>query len=116
MSRAKLEFFRFQLKPKKEGFKTFRDFAIEELKAPKNSSDDKVMNACFRHFMDSLKTDVAKDEHLKKKLCIEKKSTINKHHDKKPSFDSANFTISGVINGGPYGRERIISNNDDEDD
>lgn len=113
---AKLEFYRFRLNHKKEDFKTFRDFAIEELKAGKNPTDEKVLEVCFKHFVQSLKGDYAKDNNIKKKIGIEKKKSINKHHDKAPAFNSANHTIFGVINGGPYGRERIISNNDDDED
>lgn len=112
----KLEFYRFTLNHKKKDFKTFRDFAIEELKAGKNPSNEKVTEVCFKHFIQSLKTDFAKDDKLKKKICFEKKKSINKHFDKGPSFNSSDHTIFGVINGGLYGRDRIISNNDDEDD
>lgn len=112
----KLEFYRFTLNHKKEDFKTFRDFAIQELKAGKNPTDEKVVEACFKHFIQSLKSDYAKDDKLKKKICFEKKKSINKHFDKGPAFNSSDYTIFGVINGGPYGRESIISNNDDEDD
>ncbi|NRF37601.1 hypothetical protein [Pedobacter foliorum] len=113
---AKLEFYRFKLNHKDQEFKTFRDFAIDELRAGRNPSDEKVTKACFTHFIQSLKSDYAKDENLKKKIGLEKKRSINKYIDKGPSFNSADSIISGVINGGPYGRERIISNNDDEDD
>jgi len=113
---AKLEFYRFKLNHKKEDFKTFRDFAVEELKAGKTPSDEKVVELCFKHFVQSLKSAYAKDDSIKKKIGFEKKKSINKHHDKAPTFNTGNYTIYGVINGGPYGRERIISNNDDEDD
>lgn len=112
----KLEFFRFRLNPKKEEFKTFRDFAIEELKAGKNFSNEKITEVCFNHFIDSLSSEFAKDDNLKKKICLEKKKSINKHLDKKPKFNTSDNTIFGVINGGLYGRERIVSNNDDDDD
>lgn len=112
----KLEFYRFTLNHKKDDFKTFRDFAIEELKAGKNPTDEKVVETCFKHFIQSLKSNYAKDDKLKKKIGFEKKKSINKHFDKGPAFNSADHTISGVINGGQYGRESIISNNDDEDD
>ena len=112
----KLEFYRFALNPKQEGFKTFRDFAIQELNAGKNPTDEKVVKACFKHFIQSLKSDYAKDDKLKKKIGFEKKKTINKHFDKGPTFNSAEHTIYGVINGGMYGRDRIVSNNDDEED
>lgn len=112
----KLEFYRFTLNNKKKDFKTFRDFAIEELKAGKNSTDEKVVEVCFKHFVQSLKTAYAKDDKLKKKICFEKKKSINKYFDKGPTYNSTDKTISGVINGGLYGRDQIVSNNDDEED
>lgn len=115
-SNPKLEFFRFKLNAKGDEFKTFRDFAIEQLKVSKTATDEKITEACFKHFIQSLKSDYAKDDSLLKKICFEKKKSINLHHDKGPSFNSSDFTISGVINGGTYGRDRIMGNNDDEDD
>ncbi|HEY1046298.1 MAG TPA: hypothetical protein VGF79_07655, partial [Bacteroidia bacterium] len=112
----KLEFFRFSLNHKNEEFKTFRDFVIEELGVSKSANNEKVIESCFKHFIQSLKTDYSKDEKLKKRIVIEGKKSINKHHDKKPTLNTADYTISGVINGGLYGRERIIANNDDDDD
>ncbi len=112
----KLEFYRFTLNHKKGDFKTFRDFAIEELKAGKKTTNEKIVELCFKHFIQSLKTDYAKDDNLKKKICFEQKKSINKHHDKGPTFNSADHLIYGVINGGLYGRDRIVSNNDDEND
>jgi len=112
----KLEFGRFTLNHKKEKFTTFRDFAIEELKKSKSITNEKVVEECFKYFIKSLNSDYAKDDKLKKKLKVENKKSINSHHDKKPTFDSSNYTIYGVINGGPYGRDRIVSNNDDDED
>ena len=112
----KLEFFRFKLNPKKGGFKTFRDFAFEELYAPKKATDEKIVEHISKYFVKNLSSEIAKDEKLKKKICFEKKKSINKYNDKGPNFDSANHTLFGVINGGAYGRERIVSDNDDEDD
>lgn len=112
----KLEFYRFKLNHKKNQDKTFKDFVIEELGKSKKITDAKAVEFCFDHFIKSLSSDLAKDDKLKKKISLEKKKNINIHLDKRPSFDSSKNTIYGVINGGPYGRERIISNNDDEDD
>jgi hypothetical protein len=112
----KLEFYRFSLNHKKEQVKTFKDFAIDELKGGKKITNDNVIKLCFNHFIKMLASDFAKDDKLKKKLSLEKKKGINIHIDKYPAFNLAKNTISGVINGGPYGRERIISNNDDEND
>lgn len=112
----KLEFFRFKLNHKKENFKTFKDFAILELGGSKSLSDEKTVELCFKHFMKSLSSEHAKDDKIKKTIKVENKKSINKHLDKKPTYNSANHTIFGIINGGPYGRERIISNNDDDED
>lgn len=115
-SNPKLEFYRFALNHRKEDFKTFRDFAIEELNVSKTATNEKVVEACFKHFIQSLKSDYAKDDTLKKRIGFEKKKSVNKYHDKGPSFNSAEYTISGVINGGSYGRDRIVADNEDEDD
>lgn len=112
----KLEFYRFKLNHKKDNDKTFKEFAIDELGGAKSITNEKAVELCFKHFIKSLGSDIAKDDRLKKKLGLEKKKSINSHLDKQPAFDSAQSLIYGVINGGPYGRERIISNNDDEND
>lgn len=112
----KLEFFRFKLNHKKNEFSTFKDFAIDELGGGKKILNAKAVELCFKYFIKALSGEFAKDDKLKKKLSLEKKATINIHLGQQPTFDSVKHTISGVINGGPYGRERIISNNDDEND
>jgi len=115
MATPKLEFYRFKLNHKKEKFSTFRDFAIEELGGSKNITNDKAFILCSKYFIKSLDEDYAKDEKLKKVLTIIKKS-VNRHLDKKPVFNSSSYTISGVINGGPYGKERINSDIEDKED
>ena len=45
--RPKLEFYRFKLVSKDENYKTFRDFAIEELYQRRPNSDVKIMNKLF---------------------------------------------------------------------
>lgn len=112
----KLEFFRFTLNHKKGNDKTFKDFAIDELKASKSVTSEKTVVLCFKHFIASLTKNFAKDDKLKKKVCLEKKKSINIHINKQPNLDSAKHIIHGVINGGPYGRDRILSNNDDENE
>jgi hypothetical protein len=116
MANPKLEFYRFKLNHKKEDFKTFRDFAIDELKVGVKSQDETIFRALFKHFIASLATDHAKDNQLKKQITLIKKKTVNQHIDKEPKFNSGTNTISGVINGGPYGRDRILSNIEDQDD
>lgn len=49
MAIPKLEFYRFKLKNKKEDFKTFRDFAIDELNVGEKSKNETAMKACFRY-------------------------------------------------------------------
>jgi hypothetical protein len=116
MANPKLEFFRFKLNHKKEKFSTFRDFLTEELGANKTISDENAFKLCFKHFIKSLGKDFAQDDKLKKQLVVIKKSTVNKHLDKQPTFNAAGNLIYGVINGGPYGRDRIISNIEDQED
>jgi len=113
----KLEFYRFKLNPKdKEVFKTFRDFAIDELKAGKNPNDEKVVKTCFKHFIESLDGPCSKDNKLKKQIVLIKKQNVNKHFDKRPTYSSERNIIYGVINGGPYGRDRILSDIDNQDE
>ncbi len=54
----KLEFFRFKLKHKNKPFKTFRDFAIEELKCESNSSEKDSFSCNFKHFIESFDKDI----------------------------------------------------------
>lgn len=116
MANPKLEFYRFKLKHKKEDFKTFRDFATDELNVGKKSQDETVVKALFKHFITSLDSDLSKDDKLKKQITLIKKQSVNQHLDKQPKFNSNLNTISGVINGGPYGRDRILSNIEDQED
>jgi len=105
----KLEFFRFKLNHKTNKFKTFRDFAIEELKGAKSISNEDAFKLCFEKFMSAFDKDYAKDEKRKKAITVISHAEVNKHLDKKPAFSSSKSIIFGVINGGPYGKERIVS-------
>ncbi|MBN2894006.1 MAG: hypothetical protein JXL97_19205 [Bacteroidales bacterium] len=116
MANPKLEFYRFKLKHKSEDFKTFRDFAIDELQVGNKSQNETVVKALFKHFITSLDGDNSKDDKLKKQIVIIKKKSVNKYLDKQPAFDSNSNTIFGVINGGPYGRDRILSDIQDQED
>jgi hypothetical protein len=116
MANPKLEFYRFKLNHKQEDFKTFRDFAIEELNVGKNSKNVTVIKTCFNYFIKSLDGDFAKDDKLKKQIVLIKKQSVNKYLEKRPVFDSNSNTIYGVINGGPYGRDRILSDVNDQED
>lgn len=111
----KIEFYRFKLNHKSEEFKTFKDFVKEVLKGRSNIDDNKVTESILKHFLDSLKEDISKDEISRKKISLEKKPSINSHLDKKPTFLSDRSIIHGVINGGPYGRDGVIADFDDDE-
>jgi hypothetical protein len=112
----KLEFYRFKLNHRQEDFKTFRDFALEELSARKNWNNEKIMGTLFLHFKNSLNGKNAKDDKLKKQIKLETRRSVNKYLDNQPKYITEDSIICGVINGGPYGRDRIIGdiNNPEE--
>lgn len=112
----KLEFYKVKLNDRNRDFVTFRNFAVEVLGVGENSTDATVFKELHSHFIKSLKEEYSKSDILKKRIYLEAKRKINKHIDKKPNFDSTKYIISGVINGGKYGTDRTISNNDDEND
>lgn len=116
MANPKLEFYRFQLKHKKEDFTTFREFAVNELNVGKKSADETVMKSLFRYFIKSLDGDYSKDDKLKKEIVLIKKKSVNKYLNNQPALNSDKNIIYGVINGGPYGRDRILSDIDDHED
>ncbi len=106
--RPKLEFYRFNLVSKSQDYKTFRDFAIEELYQRRPSSNAQIMNKLFEHFMNELVTEKAKDRHHKKQLKLIKTAS-NKFLCYKPQVDVENNIIYGVINGGRFGRNGMMS-------
>lgn len=106
--RPKLEFFRFKLIPKDGEYKTFRDFAIDELYQRRPSSDTQIMNKLFDHFMNKLVTDTAKSSSIKKQLKLIK-TNANLHLGRSPKVDVRNYLIYGVINGGRFGRNGMMS-------
>lgn len=112
---SKLEFYRFKLNSKNEEFKTFKDFALEELTRRRILSDEIAMQLCFKHLIKCLNEDIAQDNKLKKELALIEKKSVNKYLDYKPTINTDKYIISGVINGGPYGRDKIISDKDDRD-
>lgn len=112
----KLEFYRFKLNPRKDEFKTFRDFCIEELKGKKAFDADKLIKSLFAHFIKSLDSEFSKDDKLKKQIKLEKKGTVNKYLSNQPKFLSDSNIILGVINGGSYGRDRIIGDVDNPEE
>lgn len=109
----KLEFFRFTLKPKDKNFKTFKEFAITKFELDKSSSDAEIMKKYFSYFIESLDGDYSKDENQKKQITLIKNEEVNKYLQYQPKFKSDANVIHGVINGGSYGRERILTNKND---
>ncbi|WP_254411721.1 hypothetical protein [Dyadobacter diqingensis] len=110
----KIEFFRFTLKHKKEQTATFKDFVIEELGGRPTQSDNTLFTRLFKYFEDSLTGEHARDEKLKTIIKVAKKKNL--YIKKKPIADISKFIISGVINGGPYGRYRILGDTQNEED
>jgi hypothetical protein len=108
-SNPKLEFYKFQLNPSNGKNKTFRDFAIEELKADKKVSNDDAFKMCFAHFIKAIETKHAKSEKKKKTITIIANSKTNPYLSSKPAPNNKKHTISGVINGGPYDKDAIVS-------
>lgn len=109
-NKPKLEFFRFQLAHKSIEGKTFKDFATENLGVSNSASDKEVFKKIFDYFMNAPEKDFAKSEQLKKVFTWIDDSSINIHYDKKPSINSSAYTIAGVINGGRYSDDSILSN------
>jgi hypothetical protein len=111
----KLEFYKFKLKPKEGKDKTFRDFAIDELDASAENSNDEIFKTCFAHFIKSLEAAHAKNEKLKKTITIISDAKINPYLSHKPSPLIKRNVISGVINGGPYDKDAIVSDMADKE-
>ena len=104
---------KFRLIAKDGTSKTFRDYAIEELYQRRPSSDAQIMNKLYEHFMNRLVTDTAMSSKLKKQLKLIKTSA-NIHLDKEPQIDIDNNLIYGVINGGRFGRNGMMSDSSAE--
>lgn len=108
-NKPKLEFFRFPLNHKTDKDKTFKDFAVEELGVDSKLSNKDIFIKLFDYFMNAPEKGFAKNEHLKKVFTWIDDKSINIHYDKKPSFNSSRYVISGVINGGKYSDDSILS-------
>ena len=106
--RPKLEFFRFKLAPKEGEYKTFRDFAIEELYLRRPSNDAQIMKKLYEHFMNNLSTDIAKVKQLKKQLKLIT-NNANKYLNYRPNVNVNRYIICGVINAGRFGRDGMMS-------
>lgn len=106
--RPKLEFFTLKLVSKDSDYKTFREFAIDELYQRRLSSDAKIMSKLHDYFMSQLVTEKAKDKRIKKQLKLIKTAS-NKHLDNRPVVNIQKNIIYGVINGGRFGRDGMMS-------
>ena len=106
--RPKLEFFRLKLESKGDEYKTFRDFAIEELYQRRPSNDAQIMHKLYEHFINSLSTDLAKVKRLKKQLKLIR-NNANKYLNYKPVVNVNRNIICGVINAGRFGRDGMMS-------
>jgi len=113
--RPKLEFYRFSLNHKDEESKTFFDFAKEELARKKQITRVEALDLLFRNFMRNLSGQYAKNQSQKKEIKLVN-TKINKYLDYKPKKGSNDDIIYGVINGGPFNRDGIISNVNDAED
>lgn len=110
MSNPKLEFFRFKLNHKSGNYKTFRDFMVENGKATRRQQDSTIFGSLFKYVMEKPKNDFEKNDSLKKVVTLIGNRNINKHYDERPRIKYPACIISGVINGGPFGKERILTN------
>lgn len=105
--RPKLEFLRFSLAPKDGGYRTFRDFAVDELYQRRPSSDTQIMYKLFDYFMNSLATEKAMDRSIKKQIKLIK-TKANKYLEYQPAVNTKEYLIHGVINGGRFGRNGMM--------
>lgn len=106
-STAKIEFFEFTLKSKDNEKKTFRQFMLDTGKAGKKDSEDQIFVKLYKYFMEAPTKGYAQCNN--KAFTVVRNTKYNKHLDKRPKPNLAENTISGVVNGGEYGKERILS-------
>ncbi len=111
--RPKLEFYKLKLISRDGEYKTFRDFAIDELYQRRPSSNSQIMHKLFEHFMNNLITNTAKSSRIKKQLKFIK-TNANIYLEQKPKVDVKKNIIYGVINGGRYGRNGMMSDSSAE--
>lgn len=112
MANPKLDFFRFKLKHKSGTNKTFREFMLESRKCTDRDSDSTIFGKLYEYFMNDLKTDFAKNDSIKKVMTLisnKGRRIINKHWEERPKPILEKNIIAGVVNGGTYGKERIVT-------
>lgn len=119
MSNPKLEFFRFKLNHKSGENKTFKQFMLGTGKCTLRQKDNAIFGALYKYFMEAPSNGFAKNESLKKVVTVignRGRKKINKHFDKRPQPEFPSCIISGVVNGGSFGKERILSDLDKKDE
>lgn len=119
MSNPKLEFFRFKLNHKSGENKTFRQFMLGNGKCTLRQKDNTIFGELYKYFMEAPSKGFAKNDTLKKVVTVisnRGSKKINKHFDERPKPDFNNYIISGVVNGGSFGKERILSDLDKKDE
>lgn len=119
MSNPKLEFFRFKLNHKSDTNKTFRQFMLENGKCTKRQVDCTIFGRLFKYFMEAPSKGFAKSDSLKKVVTVignRGRKKINKHFSERPKVEFPDCIISGVVNGGPFGKERILSDLEKKDE
>ena len=112
MANPKLDFFRFKLRHKSGADKTFREFMLESGKCTNEDSDSQIFGKLFEYFMNELKNDFAKNDSIKKVMTLISNKghrITNRHWDERPKPDLAKNIIAGVVNGGTYGKDRIVT-------
>lgn len=110
MASPKLEFYRFSLNHKESLPKTFRDFAKDELGGKGSMSNGEIFKLCFEHFIKKLTDEHAKSPKKRKTITLIEDEKKNPYLKNKPTLSQETFTLSGVINGGFYDKEAIVSN------
>lgn len=115
MSNPKLEFFRFKLNHKSEEYRTFRQFMVDIGKATSRQKDSTIFANLFKYVMEKPQKDFETNDSLKKVVTLIGNKKINKHFDERPQVKYPACIISGVVNGGPFGKERILTNLGEKD-
>lgn len=111
----KLDFFRVKLNYKGGEFKTFRDFTIEVLNKKHVLSNAQLLVHLSDHLVSSLRGDKAVDNRTRKQVrWLNKKA--NQYIAYKPTSDANHSIIYGVISGGRFGRNGMITTKDINDD
>ncbi|HMT07468.1 MAG TPA: hypothetical protein PKA82_05645 [Pyrinomonadaceae bacterium] len=109
MADHKLEFFKIRLRPSKKKYDgTFRDFSVDVLGADPDLSDSDISSILYEYFIDCLKGEHTHDKSKKKKIEFFDDTENNLYFTLKPKSYPSDFTIRGVLDGGPYGAQRLI--------